>query len=69
MSINQHTLINFTKSILSYYAKLSFAEMLASSLIASEDKIEITDTIINVKSIIPKHVNGKVPLIIPLEYK
>jgi hypothetical protein len=65
MNINQQTLINCPKLILSSYAKLLFTEVPQVSLIT----IGITDTVIDVKTNIPKDEKGRVPLIIPFEYQ
>jgi hypothetical protein len=69
MNINQQTLINFSKVIISSYLKLLFIEAPEVSLTISEGTTEITDTIISVKSIVPNDGNDRVPLISPLEYQ
>jgi hypothetical protein len=57
ININQQTLINFSKPIISSYFRLLFTEAREVSFTRSEGTTEITNTIISVKSIVPKDEN------------
>jgi hypothetical protein len=57
-NLKQQTIHNISKAIISSYNKLLLTEERKVTLITAEDKIEINDTMIAVKSNVPKNENG-----------